>query len=57
MVERGGLCILSRDGGHKGYILMDIENLDVLDIILYDNSEGGVIVYSRERVVIKGIFL
>ena len=44
---------------------MDIENIEVLNIILYDNSEGGlciwssqgVVVYGRARVVIKGYFL
>ena len=48
MVERWGLCIWSMEGGHKGYILMDIENLDVLNIILYDNSMGGLCIWSME---------
>ena len=34
----------------------DINNIYVHNIILYDNSEGG-LVYGRARVVIKDIFL
>ena len=33
---------------------MDIENLDVLNIILYDNSEGVLCIWSRDRFVVYG---